>query len=113
MRRLGVDTTVSATASMFDVIRNLASQSPVLSVGNLASCSARIMEFRVTDNSNLVGRTARTIGLPPGCRIIGIVRGGEALSPTDSIVIQTGDTLLGYVPHAQENAVRSLLLENQ
>lgn len=111
MRRLGVDTTVSATASMFDVIRNLASQSPVLSVGNLACCAASIMEFRVTESSNLAGRKVKSIGLPPGCRIVGIVRGGEALPAMESIAIQGGDTLLGYVPQSQKGAVRDLLLE--
>lgn len=112
MRRLGVDTTVSATASMFAVIRNLASQSPVFSVGNLSSTAAGIMEIRVTDSSKLAGKKAGAIRLPPGCKVIGIVRGGEALTPTDSTVIQSGDILLGYVPQAQEGAVRDLLLEN-
>jgi trk/ktr system potassium uptake protein len=112
MRRLGVDATVSATAGMFNVIRNLAPKSPVVSVGNLASCSAGILEFRLTGPTKLAGKKVKSLSLPPGCKIIGIVRGGEALVPTDSTVLQSGDTLVGFVPHAQEDALRQVLLKS-
>src|SRR5690348_18323593 len=101
MRRLGVDVTVSATEGVFSAIRNMAPKSPVISVGNLASCSAAIMEFRLTGPTKLAGKKMKAISLPSGCKIIGIVRGGEALTPTDSTVLQSGDTLVGFVPHAQ------------
>jgi trk/ktr system potassium uptake protein len=109
MRRLGVDMTVSATATMFNAIRNLVPQTPAITVGNLGSCAAGIMEIRVTGRSHLAGQKPRTIGLPPGCKIIGIVRGGEALSSIDSTLLQSGDTILGFVPQAQEAAVRKML----
>jgi len=109
MRRLGVDTTVSATAAMFNVIRDLVPQTPVVLLGNLASCAAGIMEFRVTSRSKLAGKKAKSIALPPACKILGIVRGGEALTSIDSTVLQSGDTVLGFVPQAQEAAVRAIL----
>lgn len=111
MRRLGVDVTVSATAGVFSAIRNMAPKSPVISVGNLVSCSAGIMEFRLTGPTKLAGKKMKAISMPSGCKIIGIVRGGEALTPTDSTVLQSGDTLVGFVPHAQEEAVRQILLK--
>jgi trk/ktr system potassium uptake protein len=112
MRRLGVDSTVSATAGVLGVVMNLVPKSPVVSVGNLASCSAGIMEFRLTGPTKLAGKKVKSLSLPPGCKIIGIVRGGEALTPTDSTVLQSGDTLVGFVPHAQEDAVRQILLKS-
>ncbi|HET9176855.1 MAG TPA: NAD-binding protein [Terriglobia bacterium] len=111
MRRLGVDVTVSATAGVFSAIRNMAPKSPVISVGNLASCSAGIMEFRLTGPTKLAGKKMKAISLPSGCKIIGIVRGGEVLTPNDSTVLQSGDTLVGFVPHTQEEAVRQILLK--
>jgi trk system potassium uptake protein TrkA len=111
MRRLGVDTTVSATAAMFGAIRNLVPRSPIFSVGNLASCEAGIMEFCVTGGSKLAGKKVKSISLPPACKFIGIVRSGEAATPTDSTVLQAGDTLVGFVPQAQEAAVREILLK--
>jgi trk/ktr system potassium uptake protein len=112
MRRLGVDLTVSATAAMFGVIRNLVPQSAVFNVGNLASCPAGILEFRVTGHSKLAGKKVRSVSLPPGCTIISIIRAGEALTPTDSTVVQVGDTLLGFVPQSQEGAIREILLKS-
>jgi trk system potassium uptake protein TrkA len=112
MRRLGVDTTVSATAGLFGAVRNLVPQSPVFNVGNLSSGSAGIMEFRVTDRSKLAGKKVKSINLPPGCRIISIVRGDEALAPIDSAALRNGDTLVGFVPHAQQDAVREILLKS-
>lgn len=112
MRRLGVDTTVSATGAMLAAVRNLVPRSPFASVGNLSSCEAGILEFRVTAGSKLAGKKIKTIGLPPGCRIIGIVRSGEAMVPADSTVVQNGDTLLGFVPQPQEAAAREALSKN-
>ncbi|HET7100529.1 MAG TPA: NAD-binding protein [Terriglobia bacterium] len=111
MRKLGVDTTVSATGAMFAAIRNLVPRSPLFGVGNLSSCEAGILEFRIAAGSKLPGKKIKAISLPPGCRIIGIVRSGEALTPADSTVVQAGDTLLGFVPQAQEAAVREALLK--
>ena len=112
MRRLGVDTTVSATGGMLAAVRNLVPHSPVAAVGNLSSCEAGILEFRITGGSKLSGKKLKTANLPPGCRIIAIVRSGEALTPTDSTVLRTGDTLLGFVPQAQEAAAREMLLKS-
>jgi trk/ktr system potassium uptake protein len=112
MQRLGVDTTVSATAGIFGAIRNLVPQSPIFSVGKLASCEAGILEFRVKAGSKLEGKKVKSINLPPGCRIIGIVRAGEAVASTESAVLQSGDTLVGFVPQTKEVAVREILLKS-
>jgi len=109
MRRLSVDLTVSATAAMFNVIRNLVPQTPVVSLGNLGSCAAGIMEFRVTDRSYLAGKKAGALALPPGCKVLGVIRGGEALASIGSTILQSGDTVLGFVPQAQEASVREIL----
>ena len=109
MRRLGVDMTVSATSTMFGVIRNLVPDSLVSTVGNLASCAADIMEFRVTVSSKLAGKKASAVKLPPGCKIIGVVRGVEAITASDSTVFHTSDTLVVFVPQSQEAAVRKSL----
>jgi len=109
MRRLGVDTTVSATAAIFGTVLNLVPQSPVFTVGSLASCEAGIMEFRVPVGSKMAGRKVKSVSLPAGCKILAIVRAGEALAAVDSAVLRGGDALVAFVPSAQEAAVRKLL----
>ncbi|MEJ2008802.1 MAG: NAD-binding protein [Acidobacteriota bacterium] len=109
MQRLGVDTTISATSTLIGVIQNTVPQTPMVTLGNLSSCAAGIVEFRMTDRSSVVGKKVKAISLPPACKIMGIVRGGEFLGVTDSTVLKSGDTLLGFVPQAREAAVRKLL----
>jgi trk/ktr system potassium uptake protein len=109
MRRLGVDSTVSATAAIFGAVLNLVPQSPVFAVGSLASCAAGILEFRVPMGSKMAGKKVKSVNLPAGCKVLGIVRAGEALAAVDSAVLQGGDALVAFVPSAQEAAVRKLL----
>jgi Trk K+ transport system NAD-binding subunit len=88
---------------------NLVPQTPVVSLGSLASCAAGVMEIRVTGRPMLAGKKAKAVSLPPGCKILGIMWGGEALTSIDSTVLQNDDTILGFVPQAQEAAVRKML----
>jgi trk/ktr system potassium uptake protein len=110
MRRLGVDTTVSSTAIITNVIQNELPATPVLTLANLASCGANIMQFQLARKSAAIGKQASTIGLPLPCKIIGIIRGGEALTSLDSTIFESGDTVLAFVPEAQEAAVQEMLL---
>jgi len=112
MRRLGVDTTVSATSTLISVIQNAVPQTPVVTLGNLSACAAGIVEFRVTDRSKVVGKKVKVISLPPACKIIGLVRSGEFLGAVDSATLQSGDTVLGFVPQAKEAAVREILSQS-
>ncbi|HUZ46631.1 MAG TPA: NAD-binding protein [Terriglobia bacterium] len=110
LRRLGVDTTVSSTAIITGVIQNELPVTPVLTLATLASCGASIMQFRLASHSSAIGREASTVGLPSPCKIIGIVRHGEAITALDSAKFESGDTVLVFVPEAQEAAVRGILL---
>ncbi|MCL5005215.1 MAG: NAD-binding protein [Acidobacteria bacterium] len=110
MRRLGVDTTVSSTAIITGVIQNELPATPVLTLANLASCAANIMQFRLDSQSAAIGKQASMVGLPSQCKIIGIIRCGEALTSLDSTMFETGDTVLAFVPEVQEAAVREILL---
>jgi len=110
MRRLGVDTTVSSTAIITNVIQNELPTTPVRILANLASCGAGIIEYHVTPVSPVVGQQARQVALPPHCSMIGIVRGGQTVTCFDSAVLQGGDTVVALVPQEQEAAVHKILL---
>jgi len=110
MRRLGVDTTVSSTAIIANIIQNELPATPALNVANPASCACNIMQFRIASQSAAIGRQASTVALPSPCKIIGIIRGSEALTSLDSTLFEGGDTVLAFVPEAQESVVREILL---
>jgi len=110
MRRLGVDTTVSSTAIMTTVIEKELPTTVSCALASLGPCGAEIMEYRLTPQSPVVGKHARSVKLPPKCSMIGVLRGGEALTRFDSLVLQKGDTVLALVQQAKEPEVRQILL---
>ncbi len=110
MRSLGVDTTVSSTAVMANVIESELAVTPARTLASLSSCGAGIMEYRLTPPSPVVGKQALQLKLPAGCSLISILRRGEALTSLDSMVLEAGDTVIALVEQSQEGAVRKLLL---
>jgi trk system potassium uptake protein TrkA len=110
MRRLGVDTTVSSTGIITNLIQNELPTIPVLTLANLGSCGAEIIEYHLTPTSPVVGKHARKVTLPPNCSMIGVVRGKETVTCFDSMVFTSGDTLVALVRQEQAEAVRKILL---
>jgi trk system potassium uptake protein TrkA len=110
MRRLGVDTTVSSTAIMTNLIETELPTTSVRSVASLGSCGASIFEFRLSGAAPVVGHAAASLALPPQCSLISVVRNGELLSPAAATVLEAGDTVLALVHHTQEHAVRKAVL---
>jgi trk system potassium uptake protein TrkA len=110
MRRLGVDTTVSSTAIMTNLIETELPTTSLRTVASLGSCGASIFEFRLSKGSPVVGQAAGRVALPTQCLLIGVVRNGELLSPTLATLLEPGDTLLALVHHTQEHAARKALL---
>lgn len=110
LRRLGVDTTVSSTAIITNVIESELPTSPVLTLANLRACGVVIQEYRLRQKSPVVGTSAEKIHLPPLSSVIGIVRRGELMTPVGSAVFEGGDAVIALVHQAEEAAVRKLLL---
>lgn len=110
MRRLGVDTTVSSTAIMTNVIESELPTTPARTLASLGACGAGIVEYRLAPASPVVGKQAQQVVLPPQCSMISILRRGEALTALDSAMLEAGDTIVALVQQTQEAAVRKTLL---
>lgn len=57
-----------------------------------------LVEFDVTEDHAIAGATVSETGLPRGALIAVVVRGGDAIPPRGSTVIQPGDRLYVLVP---------------
>lgn len=111
MRRLGVDTTVSSTSIISNVIESELPTSPTHHVASLPSCGLGIVEYRVSRVSPLVGKSLGEIELPPQCQIVAVLREGRALTGAGTMKLECGDAILTLVPQEEEAAVRRILLE--
>ncbi|HVX20802.1 MAG TPA: potassium/proton antiporter [Acidimicrobiales bacterium] len=58
-----------------------------------------LVEFDVTGDHAIAGATVSQTGLPRGALIAVVVRGGDAIPPRGSTVIEAGDRLYVLVPH--------------
>jgi trk system potassium uptake protein TrkA len=110
MRRLGVDATVSSTAIIANVIESELPTTPARTLASLGSCGVAIMEYHLTHASPVAGKQARQVKLPPNCSMVSVLRGGQAVTRFDAVVLQSGDTVVALVPINQEAAVRKIFL---
>jgi trk system potassium uptake protein TrkA len=110
MRRLGVDTTVSSTAIITNVIESELPTSPTRHLINLPSCGMGMVEYLLGKDSPVVGKPARGISLPPRCSVVAVLRGGKALTQFDSVTLQSADTILALLPQDEESVVQQILL---
>ena len=110
MSRLGVDTTVSSTAIITNVIESELPATRARTLASLGSCGVGFMEYHLTQASPVVGKKARQIKLPPNCSMVSILREGKAITCFDGIVLESRDTVVALVPTNQEAVVREILL---
>jgi trk system potassium uptake protein TrkA len=110
MRRLGVDTTVSSTAIMTNVIENELPTTPVRHLTSLGSCGVSIMEYVLPKTSPVLGKRASEITLPANCALVGILRGGGVITSIDSTQFESGDTVVALVAQEEEVTVRQIFV---
>jgi trk system potassium uptake protein TrkA len=110
MSRLGVDTTVSSTAIITNVIESELPATRARTLATLGSCGVGLMEYHLTRTSPVVGKKPRQVKLPPNCSMVSILREGKAVTCFDGMILESGDTVVALVPTNQEAVVREILL---
>lgn len=110
MTRLGVDSTVSSTAIIQQVIER---ELPTVRIKTLLSLQAgavQILEYPLDSASPANGRTVREIDLPPESNLIAILRGHSTVVPRGDTVLNDGDIIVALVNTEHEAALRLALL---
>jgi trk system potassium uptake protein TrkA len=90
---LGIDTAFSPRLITAEAIVRFLRGDHVLGVHALPGGS-ELLELKAGDRSAITGRSAGDAGLPGGCVVASIVRGGEVLVPCGTEVIQPSDRVL-------------------
>jgi trk system potassium uptake protein TrkA len=93
-RSLGVDSVVSSTAYIADIIEHEVDWEGInlmlsQKVGNL-----RIHEFQMSENSKAAGKLIMDLSLPAGVILVSLIRSKEASVPNGQTRILAGDTLI-------------------
>lgn len=101
--QLGIDTTVSATRLIFNLIEQEIEVDHLIPVAALARGHLEIVSIELSDQSPVVGRAIGEIALPGEAHIIAILRGDKGLLPSPNAILQVGDTVLTLVQQEQES----------
>lgn len=108
-KALGIDETVSSTRVLMNVIEQELPTSGFLPLMPLTGSHLQIIEAEIGRDTPAVGRSVRSLKLPEGALVGGIVRGGKVLPAVGDAVLAVGDRVIIFAPTAAEQEVRQLL----
>lgn len=110
-KKLGIDTTVSATQAILAHIEQELPTHHLISLMTLRGSGLEIVEAQLSAESPAVGRRLRDLLLPHQSLISLIVdAAGYAKVPNADTVMHPGDQVLAVTPHDTEEELRAVLL---
>ncbi len=109
-RRLGIDTTVSSTNVILNLIEQLIPQRSFVHVMTLRHADMAIVEGIIPEHSQVAGQSLAEIPFPSGVVIAAIHRGADLILPTGSSVLYPGDEVIAVTMRDQEAELRELLV---
>src|SRR3990170_2376697 len=109
-KRLGIDTTVSATAAILAHIEQELPTHPLIPLLTLKGGGLEIVEVKVPANSTVVGKRIRDLLLPQQSIIALIIdEEGVPRVPTSDTVIRAGDEVVAVTRTEGEDSLRAVL----
>ena len=75
----------------------------------LTGSHLELIEAEIAQGTPAVGKTVRSLKLPEGALVGGIVRGGKVLPAVGDAVLAVGDRVIIFSPTAAESEVRQVL----
>lgn len=110
-KKLGIDTTVSATQAILSHIEQELPTHHLIPLLTLRGSGLELVEAQLVDDSPAVGRRLSELDLPQRSLISLIVNSsGIAKVPTRDTVFHSGDQVLAVTPPETEDVLRGILL---
>jgi trk system potassium uptake protein TrkA len=109
-KKLGIDTTVSATSAILAHIEQELPEHPLITLLTLRGGGLEIVEVRIPDDAAIVGKRVKEIALPQQTLLALIVGEDENPKvPTDNTVLAAGDEVVAVTRTESEDALRTIL----
>jgi trk system potassium uptake protein TrkA len=109
-RALGVDSTISATSLIQNVIER---ELPTLQIKTLLSLqegNLSILELMLVPSSPVVDHPLRDVVLPRESNVVAVIRSGRTLVPRGDTLFKPGDIVITLVAKESEQALKETLL---
>jgi trk system potassium uptake protein TrkA len=109
-KKLGIDTTVSATTAILSQIEQELPTHPLIPLLTLKGGGLEIVEVKVPENSAVVGKRIADVLLPQQSLIALVVdEDGEPKVPRADTVLRAGDEVVAVTRTENEDALRAVL----
>jgi trk system potassium uptake protein TrkA len=110
VQRLGVDSTVSSTAIIEQVIERELPTIKIRTLLHLHGDKAQIIEYLLDEKSAAAGRALKDIAFPPDCNIVAVERDSELIIPRGDTRLEAGDMVIALVTVERESELRQVLV---
>jgi trk system potassium uptake protein len=108
---LGISPTVSATQSIMAMIEHEVPEHELVHLLELRKENIEIVEVQIDKDSPSVGKRVARLKLPPGSRLIMVMRDGQHEIPDSETELQAGDQVLAILEPGKEDELRRVLLK--
>lgn len=105
--RLGVDSAVSSTSSIVDIIEKEVFISGLKSLTTIGNIS--INEIKLHENYSSINKQIKDLKIPKDCIIISIIRDNNVIIPRGSSILIAGDELIAVLKKGDENKLERVL----
>lgn len=105
--KLGIDTTVSATRIIFNLLEQEIESDLVVPLAALSRGNLEIVQVELSPQSPVVGKRIAEVVMPAGAHIVSVIRQDRGLLPAPETVLETGDSVLALVSTERENELVS------
>ncbi len=109
-KHLGVDSTVSSTAHIADIIEQEVDWAGINRMLSEKVGDVRIREFTVAEMSPSVDKNVEALNMPKGTILISVVRNKEAIIPNGQTKILSGDIVIALTNEGNMPKVASYFL---
>jgi trk system potassium uptake protein TrkA len=110
-KRLGIDTTVSSTRIIFNLIEQEIETDTVIPIAALSRGNLEVVVVEMSDHSPMIGRRIGAVPLPAQAHIISVIRNDQGLLPALDMTFQPGDSVLALVSADREDDLRRVFTE--
>ena len=112
-QRLGIDTTVSSTKIIFNLIEQQIETDFVIPLAPLQRGNIEIVEVDLGPDSPVVGKRIGQVTLPEDALVISIVRDEHAILPNIDVQFKEGDSVIALVTAEREPELRAAFAETR
>jgi len=109
--KLGIDTTVSSTQIIFNLLDQQIEPGEIIPLGALRNGNIEVVAINVSERSPVLNKNVKDLPLPGNALIISLVRADLALLPQGDVRFETGDTVIAMVATSEEPQLRRVFGE--